>query len=245
MQMLNNDAEVDPGSKTETAAKTNAGPEPAGRNLLTDPVWEADTLGWPLPVETHAVSVSLPRWRDVVDYEEGSARVTSAMRAGYPRFFIHPLVEELFGLAEKTLAREGEGCLVFPSRAAARRAAAYAEKRGAERLRLEPFGFGGPEPRPETKPDDGAEAPDTGTVPENGTAAAAGAVSGGGPALTAVCFPEEFRKLVRECWRYCGETLSSRLAERVLAEYRSLEKTNAHAGAGGGGGTLKDIADVL
>ncbi|MDB6135863.1 MAG: Cystathionine gamma-synthase [Verrucomicrobiales bacterium] len=245
MQMLNNDAEVDPGSQTETetaaAIKAGHAPEhlPLGRNLLTDPVWEADSLGWPLPVETHAVSVSLPCWRDVVDYEEGSARVTSAMRAGYPRFFIHPLVEELFGLAEKTLAREGEGCLVFPSRAAARRAAAYAEKRGAERLRLEPFGFGG------RKPDGGAETPNAGTVPENGTAAALAAASGGGPALTAVCFPEEFRKLVRECWRYCGETLSSRLAERVLAEYRSLEKTNAHADAVTGTGTLKDIADVL
>ncbi|MES2706195.1 MAG: PLP-dependent transferase [Verrucomicrobiota bacterium] len=151
------------------------------RDLLIDPVWEASSLGWPLPVETHAVSVSLPCWRDVVDYEEGKARVTSAMRAGYPRFFVHPLVAELFGVAEKELARDGEGCLVFPSGTAAGRALAYAAARGAAGLRVEAFG---------------------------------------GPALglAAVCFPEEHRKLVRECWRYCGETLSSRLAERALAE---------------------------
>lgn len=151
------------------------------RDLLIDPVWEASSLGWPLPVETHAVSVSLPCWQDVVDYEEGKARVTSAMRAGYPRFFVHPLVAELFGAAEKKLAGEGEGCLVFPSRTAAERALTYAAARGAAGLRVEAFG---------------------------------------GPALelAAVCFPEEHRKLVRECWRYCGETLSSRLAERALAE---------------------------
>lgn len=149
------------------------------RDLLTDPVWEADSLGCPLPLETHAVSVALPCWQDVVDYEQGRERVTGAMRSGYPRFFVHPLVAELFGVAERELASEGEGCVVFPSMLAAERAAAYASERGAERMRLQDFG-----------------------PAELG--------------LAAVIFPEESRKLVREYWRYCGETVSSRLAERAL-----------------------------
>lgn len=149
------------------------------RDLLTDPVWEADSLGWPLPLDTHAVSVSLPCWQDVVDYEEGRERVTGAMRAGYPRFFVHPLVAELMRVAARELASSEEGCLVFPSMLAAERAAAYASERGAERMRLEEFG-----------------------PAELG--------------LAAVVFPEESRKLVREYWRYCGETVSSRLAERAL-----------------------------
>jgi len=41
------------------------------------------------PYTPHAVSVSLPKWRDVVGYEEGDKRVLDAMLSGYPRFFIH------------------------------------------------------------------------------------------------------------------------------------------------------------
>ena len=51
---------------------------------------QAETLGMPVPAFTaHAISVSLPTWRDNVDYEEGAKRVTDAMISGYPRFFIH------------------------------------------------------------------------------------------------------------------------------------------------------------
>ena len=40
------------------------------RNLLTDPCWSAKDLGEPLPSRPHAVSVALPRWADVIAYEE-------------------------------------------------------------------------------------------------------------------------------------------------------------------------------
>ena len=42
-------------------------------------------LGCPLPLDEHAVSVSLPTWGSVVGYEEGDACVLEAMRIGYPR----------------------------------------------------------------------------------------------------------------------------------------------------------------
>ena len=42
-------------------------------------------LGCPLPLDEHAVSVSLPTWRSVVGYEEGDVGVLAAMRTGYPR----------------------------------------------------------------------------------------------------------------------------------------------------------------
>ncbi|CAG8584639.1 12556_t:CDS:1, partial [Ambispora leptoticha] len=42
-------------------------------------------LGCPIPANTpHAVSVTLPRWQDNVDYEEGKERVLSKMSNGYP-----------------------------------------------------------------------------------------------------------------------------------------------------------------
>jgi cystathionine gamma-synthase len=47
-------------------------------------------LGLEVPPHTpHAISVSLPTWRDTVGYEEAEKRVMDAMISGYPRFFIH------------------------------------------------------------------------------------------------------------------------------------------------------------
>ncbi len=43
----------------------------------------------------HAVSVSLPKIQNVVDYEEGKAKVIKKMKSGYPRFFTNPFVEKL------------------------------------------------------------------------------------------------------------------------------------------------------
>ncbi len=53
-------------------------------------------LGAALPPFTaHAISVSLPTWRDNVGYEEGEKRVVDAMVSGYPRFFIHLSIQKV------------------------------------------------------------------------------------------------------------------------------------------------------
>lgn len=53
-------------------------------------------LGSSIPAFTaHAISVSLPTWRDNVDYEEGEKRVVDAMVTGYPRFVIHRSVQKV------------------------------------------------------------------------------------------------------------------------------------------------------
>ncbi len=67
----------------------------SARDLLTDPPWKAEDLGLALPQSTHAVSVSLPRWEDVVGYEEKKPEVMARLPSGYPRFVIHPLVREV------------------------------------------------------------------------------------------------------------------------------------------------------
>ena len=38
------------------------------RDLLHDPCWQGKDLGQPLPDATHAVSMTLPRWQDVIAY---------------------------------------------------------------------------------------------------------------------------------------------------------------------------------
>lgn len=117
-------------------------PFPTPRHLLTDPAWAPHDLGLPLPPVTHAVSVALPCWQDVIDYEEEHPRIAAALQAGYPRFFVHPLVARLFAEAEHRFAGAEEGCLVFPSAATARQGADYVESRTGRRPRVEACGTG-------------------------------------------------------------------------------------------------------
>ena len=90
------------------------------RDLLLDPIWKGEELGLPMPVSPHAVSMALPRWQDVVGYEEHHPDTLARLTSGYPRFMIHPLVQTL-------AQRIGQGapCLPFPSRKAAQSCADY------------------------------------------------------------------------------------------------------------------------
>ena len=65
------------------------------RNLLIDPAWQGSDLGHPLPDSPHAVSVALPRWRDVIAYEEKDPACRDALKTIYPRFGMHPLIQQL------------------------------------------------------------------------------------------------------------------------------------------------------
>lgn len=89
-------------------------------DLLQYPIWRAEDVGRPIPDSVHAVSVALPRWADVVDYEEKHPRILDRLVSGYPRFVVHPLVQQL-------AHRLGQGrpCLPFPSARAAQQAATH------------------------------------------------------------------------------------------------------------------------
>ena len=109
------------------------------RNFLQNPAWTEEDLGIALPDSLHAVSVCLPTWKAIVDYEEGRDRVVRKMRVGYPRFFRHPAVERLFEVARKELAVEGHNVVIFPSRVSAQRAQRYVERRAEVATRVASF----------------------------------------------------------------------------------------------------------
>lgn len=92
--------------------------------LIRSPLWQADTLGKAIPNSRHAVSMALPRWQDVVGYEEKTAAVLDRLEVGYPRFVIHPLVREV----ARQLSPH-QPCLPFPSRAVAEAGASYVRAR--------------------------------------------------------------------------------------------------------------------
>ena len=77
------------------------------RDLLTQPFWDGNELGHAIPDSIHAVSVALPRWRDVVGYEEKDPEVIRRLTSGYPRFVIHPLVASLVDTLDQSAAKIG------------------------------------------------------------------------------------------------------------------------------------------
>lgn len=105
----------------------------SGRDLLRDPCWQAADLGHPLPDAEHAVSVALPRWRDVIAYEEKDPACRDALRAIYPRFGFHPLVEELARCALAVAnAPEATSAWPYPTDTAARAAQTHCRRTAPE-----------------------------------------------------------------------------------------------------------------
>jgi cystathionine gamma-synthase len=105
----------------------------SARDLLLDPLWSAEELGRPLPDSTHAISVALPRWQDVVGYEEKRPEVMDKLRCGYPRFVVHSLVQEL----ARQLAG-GQPCLPFPSLRCAEFAAEFVRRTSDQPAQIVP-----------------------------------------------------------------------------------------------------------
>lgn len=117
----------------------------ATRDPFDDPFCRPADLGLAIPESDHAVSVCLPRWRDVIGYEEGDPEVLDTFECGYPRFVPHPYVAGLFLAAQAEFAKSSkkpESALVFPSLAAAWRCADYVKRRTGATCRLESYGWG-------------------------------------------------------------------------------------------------------
>jgi cystathionine gamma-synthase len=72
------------------------------------PSLSSPPLGTPIPGSAHSVSCSLPTMRDVVGYEEKDPAVTSRLNAGYPRFAMHPFVQELTRTLRSRAGKPGE-----------------------------------------------------------------------------------------------------------------------------------------
>ncbi|KAI9249043.1 pyridoxal phosphate-dependent transferase [Sporodiniella umbellata] len=102
-------------------------------------------VGAAIPAHTpHAVSVMFPTWQDNIYYEEGNPIVTSKMECGYPRFFIHPLIQQLERYLVPKFGKPNDRCLLFPSHRAAQGCRAFMERTETE-VRLAEFELADPE----------------------------------------------------------------------------------------------------
>ena len=90
--------------------------------LLSHPLCHPEDLGKPIPASPHAISMCLPRWQDVVGYEERNPATMAKLMLGYPRFLYHPLVEQAFKKVKKD---HDEAVQIYTTAQAAERCKTY------------------------------------------------------------------------------------------------------------------------
>ncbi len=84
-----------------------------------------------MPDSPHAVSVALPRWQDVVDYEEKNPKCLESLKAIYPRFGFNPLVAELTKFALHKDASSFTNAWPFPTEKVANLAKLYCDRKNS------------------------------------------------------------------------------------------------------------------
>ena len=90
--------------------------------LLNNPACKKEHMGKSIPNDLHAVSVCLPTWQNIIDYEERSPNLIKSLNAGYPRFIYHPYVNKAF---EKFIENTNSEIQLYPTKKAAKRAYCY------------------------------------------------------------------------------------------------------------------------
>ncbi|WFD44354.1 cystathionine gamma-synthase [Malassezia psittaci] len=177
-------------------------------------------MGEPIPPNVdHAVSVSLPRWQDIVDYEEG--RLGDVMQTGYPRFFIHRSIQKLASVMQCKFARPGEATMLFPTPQYASQCRDFIRAQEAKRtgdstpipIRIVRFCvLAHSKPQASALPTVSASAPATADADT--------------PILLYIAlYPEHLFPLAKSFWQHSGAGISSRLAEeclRIIAHNQSL-----------------------
>lgn len=160
-------------------------------------------IGAPIPSNTpHAVSVTLPTWEATVGYEEGEDWVVNKMNSGYPRFFIHSVIQDLANNIEAKYGREGERCMVFPSYNVAKRCREFVKAKSDKSnlsVRILQLSTAPPEDELEKS-----------LVIESN--------------IGVIFFPSSEFPLAKNYWQHSGEGISSRMGEYVLKEIFHKEK---------------------
>lgn len=186
----------------------------------------SETLGLPVPPFTqHAISVSLPTWRDNVGYEEGEKRIVDSMVTGYPRFFIHLSIQkvrfisgvaligpdyiQLANICEQKFGVNGEKCLLCPSKRIADQCRMFILNRAAlagtpTQVRLVQYSI----------------------CPEDSSAQTRQSAE-----LHIVLFPANIFPIAKQFWQHTGLGISSRFAEHCLSCFPSQDQQNPQSSA--------------
>ncbi|KAI9505029.1 Cystathionine gamma-synthase [Coemansia spiralis] len=178
-------------------------------------------LGECVPPSTpYAVSVSLPKWEDNVDYEKGKQRVLSRMVSGYPRFFIAKPIQGLVAHIKDRFALPNETAMLFPSLACARRCVAFIYDQAPKQRTPEAPEYSLPKPGQ-------VRVVHCAFEPVNRRAAALDAMRNKLDApvtIYCVLFQEDLFSLAKQYWQHTGNGISARLAAYCMRIARINEE---------------------
>jgi hypothetical protein len=91
------------------------------------------------PNNIHAVGVSMPSWKDVIDYEEGCPEAHGKLESGYPRFVFLQSVQKLHAAAVRLFAAPNETAMAMPSARAAIRLQKFLIANNVDNVNLHDF----------------------------------------------------------------------------------------------------------
>ncbi|KAL4783962.1 pyridoxal phosphate-dependent transferase [Aspergillus varians] len=169
-----------------------------------------ETGGSVPPNTDHAVSVSLPTWKANVAYEEGEPWVVNKMQCGYPRFFVHHIIQELAReIVSQFGSPDNEAATLFPSPSTARVCQSFILSKvppeEAHKIRIL-----------DLTPTQQLESELT-TITS---------------LLSSVIYPKEYAKIAKQVWQHSGDGVSSRRGEFCLGALKDgllMEKKSVAA----------------
>lgn len=138
--------------------------------------------------------MSLPTWQANVGYEEGQDWVVKKMECGYPRFFVHPIIQKLATeIVQRVGNPETETATLFATHKASKLCYAFIESKlpAAELQKVRIASF---VPAPHT---------------ETGSSSITSSVF-------CVIYPKEHFPIAKQVWQHAGNGISSRRGEFCL-----------------------------
>ena len=106
------------------------------RDLLKNPIWKNLELGYAIPDSIHAVSVALPTWNDVINYEEKNQECMNLLKSIYPRFGLNPIVKRLCEKVKKENYYNNKSIWPYPNESIAFKAKKYIDRNTSEQFSL-------------------------------------------------------------------------------------------------------------
>ena len=106
------------------------------RDLLKKPIWKNLELGYAIPDSIHAVSVALPTWNDVINYEEKDQECMNLLKSIYPRFGLNPIVKRLCEKVKKQNYYTNKSIWPYPNESIAIKAKKYIDRNTSEQFSL-------------------------------------------------------------------------------------------------------------
>lgn len=107
------------------------------RNLLKNPLWRPEEVGLPIPDSPYAVSMTLPTWQSVIDYERRCPVLGAQLQSGYPRFRIANQIQALADRYQQNYAKKGESVWLYDTRHSVLNAAKFIHHQNEISVRIE------------------------------------------------------------------------------------------------------------